>query len=134
MFAFACDGSRIECAAEDLPDACRQALRLRAPLLDDGAPVDCLAVLGLDRPGLFSVPRPEGLRPTAEEVRALATLAGLSGAQVARLVGSTPRKFRAWAGGEDGMPWAAWHVLAVYVGLAEPARFPPSASLFNCAN
>jgi len=134
MFSFVRDGSRIECAAEDLPDACRQALRLRAQLLDAAGPVDCLAVLGLDRPGLFVAPRPEGLRPTAEEVRALATLAGLSGAQVARLVGSTPRKFRAWAGGEDGMPWAAWHVLAVYVGLAEPARFPPPASLFNCAN
>lgn len=134
MFSFVRDGSRIECAAEDLPDACRQALRLRVQLLDDAGPVDCLAVLGLDRAGLFVAPRPEGLRPTAEEVRALATLAGLSGAQVARLVGSTPRKFRAWAGGEDGMPWAAWHVLAVYVGLAEPARFPPPASLFVCAN
>jgi hypothetical protein len=132
MFSFVRDGSRLEGAPEDLPEACRQALRLRAQLLEDGEPVDCLTVLGLDRPGLFLAPRPEGLRPTAEEVRALASLAGLSGSQVARLVGSTPRKFRAWVGGEDGMPWAAWHVLAIYVGLAEPVRFPlPAAMLAN---
>lgn len=130
MFSFVRDASRLEGVTEDLPEACRQALRLGAQLLEDGEPVDCLAVLGLDRPGLFLAPRPEGLRPTAEEVRALASLAGLSGSQVARLVGSTPRKFRAWVGGEDGMPWAAWHVLAIYVGLAEPARFPPPAAAF----
>lgn len=134
MFSFVRDGSRIECATEDLPDACRQALRLRAQLLDDAGPVDCLAVLGLDRPGLFVAPRAEGLRPSAEEVAELARVAGLRGGQVAALVGSDPRKFRAWVGDEAAMPWAAWHVLAVYVGLAEPARLPSPASLFDCAN
>lgn len=124
------DGSRAECVATDLAEACRQSIRLRAQLLRDGQPVDCLAVLGLDRSGLFVAPRPGELRPTADEVRALASLAGLSGSQVARLVGSTPRKFRAWVGGESEMPWSAWHLLAVYVGLAEPVRFPPPAEMF----
>lgn len=122
MFFLECDGSRAECAAVDLEEAARLAVRAGAQLLDGEEVVDSLVVLGLSRPGLFAAPRPEGLRPTAEEVRALVRVAGLSGSQVAALVGSTPRKFRAWAGGEDGMPWAAWHVLAIYVGLSVPAR------------
>ena len=131
MFSFVRDGSRVESSAEELATACRQALRLRAQLLDDGQPVDCLAVLGLDRPGLFVVPRPEGFKPTADEVRAVAQVAELTGSAVALLVGSTPRKFRAWVGGEDNMPWAAWHVLAIYAGLAEPRRIP--ALPLDCA-
>jgi hypothetical protein len=97
-------------------------LRLQATLEVRGQVVDCLAVLGLDRPGLFDVPRLDGFKPTAGEVRALVTVAGMTGGQVARLVGSDPRKFRAWVGDEVSMPWAAWHILAVYIGLSEAMR------------
>lgn len=121
-----CDGSRLSSDAVELTQACTEALRVGAALEEDGQRVDCLAVLGLDRPGLFDVPRPEGLKPTGEEVRALAAIAGMTGAQVARLVGSNPRKFRAWVGGEESMPWAAWHTLAVYLRLSEPARYSPA--------
>lgn len=122
MFYVMRDGSRADCSEFDLPDACRAAIRLQAELFDAGERVNCLAVLGLDRPGLFDAPRPAKLKPTAAEVRALAQVAGLNGSQVAALVGGDPRKFRAWVGAESGMPWAAWHVLAVYVRLSEPMR------------
>lgn len=117
------DGSRLNSEAVELAQACTEALRIGAALEEDGQRVDCLAALGLDRPGLFDVPRPEGFKPTGEEVRALTTVAGMTGAQVARLVGSNPRKFRAWVGGEESMPWAAWHTLAIYLWLSEPARY-----------
>lgn len=120
MFVMVRDGSQLDCAAQDLDAACRQALRARADLLEDGCAVDCLAVLGLDRSELFAAPRPGQLRPTPEEVRALVGLLGMTGADVARLTGTTSRKVRAWIGGEDGTPWAAWHVMAVYVGLSQP--------------
>jgi hypothetical protein len=114
------DGSRLNNDAVDLNQACIEAVRAKALLEQDGMSIDCLAVLGLDRPGLFDVPRPEGLRPTGDEVRALGKVAGMQGAQIATLVGSTPRKYRAWVGGEEAMPWASWHILAIYVGLSSP--------------
>lgn len=120
MFVLVRDGSQLDCAAQELDEACRLAIRGRAQLLEDGRPVDCLEVLGLDRPGLFSAPRVDQLRPTRDEVRAMLRLLGMSGADVARLTGTTSRKVRAWVGDEDNAPWAAWHVMAVYVGLATP--------------
>lgn len=116
------DGSRVQCCASEVRQASAQALRLRATLEADGQEVDCLAALGLDRPGLFDVPRRNGLKIIGAEVRALVMVAGLTGGQVAQLVGGDPRKFRAWVGDELAMPWAAWHILAVYLGLSEPAR------------
>lgn len=122
MFLLVRDGSQLDCATQELAEACRLALRGAADLLEDGRPVDCLAVLGLDRPQLFDAPRVDQLRPTPAEVRALTGVLGMSGAEVARLTGTSPRKVRAWIGGEDGAPWAAWHVMAVYVGLSRPMR------------
>lgn len=122
MFVLIRDGSQLDCATDDLDEACRLAIRGQAALLEDGQPVNCLAVLGLDRPGLFAGPRVGQLRPTRDEVRAMIRLLGMAGADVARLTGTTSRKVRAWVGDEDNAPWAAWHVMAVYVGLSEPMR------------
>lgn len=120
MFVLLRDGSQLGCDAHELVEACRFALRYSADLLDDGRPVDCLCVLGLDRPQLFAAPRVGQLRPTPAEVRAMVAVLGMTGAEVSRLTGTSPRKVRAWIGGEDGAPWAAWHIMAVYVGLSEP--------------
>lgn len=120
MFVLVRDGSLLDCATQELDEACRLAIRGRAELLEDGQTVDCLVVLGLDRPGLFAAPRVGQLRPTRDEVRAMLRVLDMSGADVARLTGTTSRKVRAWAGDEDNAPWAAWHVMAVYVGLSAP--------------
>lgn len=122
MFVLVRDGSRLDCTAQELDEACRLAIRGRADLLEDGQSVNCLAVLGLDRPGLFVAPRIGQLRPTRDEVRAMLRVLDMSGADVARLTGTTSRKVRAWMGDEDNAPWAAWHVMAVYVGLSAPMR------------
>lgn len=116
------DGSRLRSDAIELSEACIEAVRAKAVLEKDGLPINCLEVLGLDRHGLFDVPRPVGLKPTGNEVRALVKVAGLPGVQLATLVGSTPRKYRAWVGEEESMPWASWHILAIYVGLSDPIR------------
>lgn len=122
MFVLVRDGSQLCCASQELDEACRLAIRSCANLLEDGQPVDCLAVLGLDRPGLFVAPRVGQLRPTRDEVRAMLRVLDMSGSDVARLTGTTSRKVRAWMGDEDNAPWAAWHVMAVYVGLSAPMR------------
>lgn len=122
MFVLVRDGSQLDCPTQDLDEACQLAIRKQAQLLEDGQVVDCLVVLGLDRPGLFAAPRVDQLRPTRDEVRAMIRVLGMTGADVARLTGTTSRKVRAWAGDEDNAPWAAWHIMAVYVGLSEQMR------------
>lgn len=122
MFVLVRDGVQLDCAPQELDEACRLAIRRRADLLEDGRPVDCLSVLGLGRPGLFAAPRIGQLRPTRDEVRAMFRILDMGGADVARLTGTTSRKVRAWAGDEDNAPWAAWHVMAVYVGLSAPMQ------------
>lgn len=122
MFVLIRDGSQLDCSTEDLDEACQLAIRGQAQLFEDGQPIDCLAVLGLDRPGLFAAPRVGQLRPTCYEVRAMIRLLGMAGAEVARLTGTTSRKVRAWVGDEDNAPWAAWHIMAVYVGLSSEMR------------
>lgn len=122
MFVLVRDGVQLDCTSQQLDEACRLAIRGCADLLENGRQVDCLAVLGLDRPGLFAAPRVGQLRPTSGEVRAMMRVLGMPGADVARLTGTTSRKVRAWVGDEANTPWAAWHVMAVYVGLSSPMK------------
>ncbi|UEB98686.1 hypothetical protein LIS66_27315 (plasmid) [Pseudomonas sp. HN2] len=120
MFVLVRDGVRLDCSSQELDEACRLAIRGRADLFENDRQVDCLAVLGLDRSGLFAAPRIGQLRPTRDEVRAMFRILDMSGAAIARLTGTTSRKVRAWAGDEENASWAAWHVMAVYVGLSAP--------------
>lgn len=51
--------------------------------------------------------------PTPAEVRELIGLSGLSGSQVAELVGvASGRTVRRWVGGQSPIPYSAWAILA----------------------
>lgn len=62
--------------------------------------------------------------PSPEEVREALRLGGLSGTQAALLLGvaSTEKKgsrtVRKWTGGEATIPYAAWRLLLIELGLA----------------
>lgn len=65
-------------------------------------------------------------KPTPEEVRELIKMTGLTGAQVADLLGLTPqgnksgggsRTVRRWTAGDVPIPYAAWAILAHFAGL-----------------
>lgn len=77
--------------------------------------------------------RPETLRPadrweqpTKDEVRELIRLTGMTGGQVAALLGLTPpghksgrgsRTVRRWTAGDAPIPYAAWALLAYQAGF-----------------
>jgi hypothetical protein len=70
--------------------------------------------------------RSECLRPIAEvwqqpqagEVRAVLSLAGLTGGEAAKLLGiSDGRTIRRWTGGDSPLPFAAWAILCNMAGL-----------------
>ncbi|AZS80782.1 transcriptional regulator [Achromobacter spanius] len=57
-------------------------------------------------------------QPTADEVRAALSMAGLTGGQAARLLGiSDGRTVRRWTGGDSHIPYAAWAMLCHAAGL-----------------
>ncbi|MFJ3465341.1 transcriptional regulator [Achromobacter spanius] len=70
--------------------------------------------------------RPECLRPFADgwqqpesgEVRAVLSMAGLTGGEAAKLLGiSDGRTIRRWTGGDSPIPFAAWAILCEVAGL-----------------
>ena len=55
--------------------------------------------------------------PTPDEIRALLSEQGWTGAQAGSIVGVDSRTIRRWTGGERGMPYAAWRLLLIEAGL-----------------
>lgn len=71
-------------------------------------------------------PAPLWLQPTPEEVRELIRMTGLTGGDVAALLGLTPqsnksgrgsRTVRRWTAGDAQIPYAAWALLAYKAGF-----------------
>ncbi|WP_332309629.1 hypothetical protein [Achromobacter xylosoxidans] len=59
-------------------------------------------------------------QPTADEVRAVVSMAGLTGGDTAKLVGiSDGRTVRRWTGGDAPIPFAAWAILCDVAGLGK---------------
>ena len=58
--------------------------------------------------------------PTGDEVRAVLTYAGLTGAEAGLMVGVSDRAIRRWTGGDRVISYAAWRLLLIYSGLVEP--------------
>ena len=61
---------------------------------------------------------PGYLAPTPEEIRAALRAGGLTGARAGELVGVTGRTVRKWTGGEREIPYSAWRLLLIEIGLA----------------
>ncbi|HII1671959.1 TPA: transcriptional regulator [Salmonella enterica] len=57
--------------------------------------------------------------PTTDEVRALLSLANLSGSKAGILVGVESRTVRRWTGGNSSIPFACWAILVSYAGLGD---------------
>lgn len=58
------------------------------------------------------------LQPEAGEVRAVLSMAGLTGGEAAKLLGiSDGRTIRRWTGGDSPIPFAAWAILCNVAGL-----------------
>ena len=57
--------------------------------------------------------------PTGDEVRAVLTYAGLTGAEAGLVVGASDRAIRRWTGGDRVISYSAWRLLLVYAGLVE---------------
>jgi DNA-binding transcriptional regulator YiaG len=56
-------------------------------------------------------------QPTADEIRAILTKAGLSGSQAASLLGiESGRTVRRWTGGQSPIPYTAWAILCQAAG------------------
>lgn len=55
--------------------------------------------------------------PTPDEIRALLSEQGWTGAQAGLIVGVDSRTIRRWTGGERSIPYAAWRLLLVEAGL-----------------
>lgn len=56
--------------------------------------------------------------PTSEEVRQALKHGGLTGAAAGQLLGVGGRTVRKWTGGERDIPYSAWRLLLIHVGLA----------------
>ena len=69
------------------------------------------------RPGCFKTFK-EWEAPTSNEVRTLVKMSGMTGAEVASLVGiCNSRTVRRWVGGDAPIPYAAWAILCHKAGL-----------------
>ncbi len=65
--------------------------------------------------------------PTKDEFRTVTQLLGLTGKQVADLVGAEDaRTVRRWIGGERDIPYSVWRVLLIDAGLALPDPGEPA--------
>lgn len=61
---------------------------------------------------------PQYRAPTPDEFRTVTQILGLTGAQVAQLVGAEdPRTVRRWIGGERAIPYAVWRLLLIDADL-----------------
>lgn len=68
----------------------------------------------------YSDPRYEP--PNAEEIRAAIKHGNLTGAAAGELVGVNGRTVRKWTGAEREIPYSAWRLLLICVGLARENR------------
>lgn len=55
--------------------------------------------------------------PTAEDIRLILSIAGLSGAGAGALTGVEGRTVRRWTGGDSTIPYACWALIVSYAGL-----------------
>lgn len=60
--------------------------------------------------------------PTPEDVRTALKYGGLTGSAAGALLGVTGRTVRKWTGGERDIPYSAWRLLLLGVGLALEGR------------
>lgn len=59
--------------------------------------------------------------PTKEEIRTALKLAGFTGATAGDFLGVSGRTIRKWTGDERPIPYSAWRLLLIKIGLAESA-------------
>ena len=60
--------------------------------------------------------------PTPEDIRLALHLGGLTGSQTGALLGVDGRTVRRWTGGERDMPYSAWRLLLIEIGLAAATK------------
>ena len=56
--------------------------------------------------------------PTSDEIRAALKHGGMTGAGAGALLGVGGRTVRKWTGGERDIPYSAWRLLLISIGLA----------------
>ena len=61
---------------------------------------------------------PGYIEPTPDEIREAVRRSGLSGSAAGQLLGVNGRTIRKWIGGERDMPYSAWRLLLIEIGLA----------------
>ena len=66
-------------------------------------------------------------RPSPNELRAALDAGGLTGATAAALLGVSGRTLRKWTGGDRDIPYSAWRLLIISLGLALDSRETPAA-------
>ena len=80
---------------------------------------------------------PDYRPPNPDEIREALRRGGLTGSRAGELLGVNGRTIRKWTGGEQTMPYSAWRLLLIYIGLAEPVRMdadpnrPPGAMVYR---
>jgi DNA-binding transcriptional regulator YiaG len=61
-------------------------------------------------------------QPSPNELRAVLNAGGLTGATAAALVGVSGRTLRKWTSGDRDIPYSAWRLLIISLGLALDGR------------
>ena len=61
---------------------------------------------------------PQWVPPTADEIRQLIKMTGMTGGEIAACVGVSGRRIREWAA-KGGIPYAAWAIMADVAGLGK---------------
>ena len=78
---------------------------------------------------LWAPPREGWTGPTPEQLRGLVVAAGVSGSEIARRIGVTPRQWRTWTSDAPGLariPYASWVAALRLTGmLPEGEHCPP---------
>lgn len=79
-----------------------------------------MTVTNVNAGALMPYATPEYVPPTPDDIRAALKSGELTGSQAARLLGVSGRTVRKWTGGEQRMPYSAWRLLVLAVGLVDP--------------
>lgn len=65
--------------------------------------------------------------PTPDEIREAIKRGGLTGAAAGELLGVTGRTIRKWIGNERPIPYSAWRLLLIEVGIADEGSYARAA-------
>jgi DNA-binding transcriptional regulator YiaG len=76
------------------------------------------AVSAIRQGSLLLFTNPGYKRPSSNELRAALDAGGLTGATAAALLGVSGRTLRKWTSGERDIPYSAWRLLIISLGLA----------------